>query len=91
MGLTVPPGASGVDLIKIGSIFQAPQWQQDLFVRGTGRQLRHRAIYFRDTRSWDKRMRPAPKLGIQAWLGHPYAPKQHRSIYRHPDRFWADF
>jgi hypothetical protein len=24
MGLTVPPGASGVDLIKIGSIFQAP-------------------------------------------------------------------
>jgi hypothetical protein len=22
-------------------------------------------------------MRPAPKLGIQAWLGHPYAPKQH--------------
>ena len=46
MGLTVPPGASGVDLIKIGSIFQAPQWQQDLFVRGTGRQqdlfFRHR-------------------------------------------------
>eukprot|EP01046_Picozoa_sp_COSAG06_P021570 COSAG06_NODE_1628_length_8880_cov_51.017993_1_plen_171_part_00 len=40
---------------------------------------------------WDKQMRPAPKLGIQAWLGHPYAPKQHRSIYRHPDRFWADF
>ena len=24
MGLTVPDGASGVDLIKIGSIFQAP-------------------------------------------------------------------
>jgi transposase InsO family protein len=41
--------------------------------------------------TWDSRMRPAPKLGIQAWLGHPYAPKQHRSIYRHPDRFWADF
>ena len=45
----------------------------------------------RQSLGWDSRMRPAPKLGIQAWLGHPYAPKQHRSIYRHPDRFWADF
>jgi hypothetical protein len=36
---------------------------------------------------WDRRTRRAPKLGIQAWLGHPYAPKQHRSIYRHPRYF----